>query len=142
MDDEDLRHSEIVGVVRTEDDIRAGVVGYVRERFICGGGCFRRDCRHGEMKLTLGTQGQAALKVAHGPEVRPECAQSMIHQVRCLFQAGPKRHVSSPQHSHTYPGHHSHYHFIFCQGSCPNMRMAFLSPPVSPLAPPLRHLLA
>jgi hypothetical protein len=60
MDDEDLRHSEMMGVLRTEDDIRAGVVGYVHERFVCGGGCFRGDCRHGiviwcEMKPTLGT---------------------------------------------------------------------------------------
>ena len=46
MDDEDLRHSKMVGVPRTEDDIRAGVVRYVRKRFVCGGGCFRMECRH------------------------------------------------------------------------------------------------
>jgi hypothetical protein len=45
MDDEDLRHSEMMGVLRTEDDIRARVFGYVRERFVCGGGFFRRGCR-------------------------------------------------------------------------------------------------
>jgi len=47
MDDKDLRHSEMMGVLRTEDDIRAGVVEYVRKRFVYGGGdCFKRDCRH------------------------------------------------------------------------------------------------
>src|SRR6266852_9623498 len=46
MDDKDLRHSEMMGVLRTEDDIRAGVVENVRKRFVCGGGCFRRYCRH------------------------------------------------------------------------------------------------
>lgn len=46
MDDEDLRHSEMMGVLGMEDDIRAWVVGYVRERLVCDGGCFRMDCRH------------------------------------------------------------------------------------------------
>lgn len=61
MDEKDLLYSEVIRVLRTDDDIRAGVVEEeVRKRFVCGGGYFRRDVRHiivisCGMKPTLGS---------------------------------------------------------------------------------------
>jgi len=48
IDDKKLWHSEMIGVLGTNNDIRARVFEkYVRTGFVCGRGGFRKDCGHG-----------------------------------------------------------------------------------------------